>query len=652
VLGSIEAFDPDILVQFSTKIPTFVSDLGLRIVKPEEIWDEVLQGNSLTPKFGIGIFEILNDVFSRWFKYKPKYPTKVILPQIPSRLSLFWTSWFGEFPPTVAARIEEDYAEALEIESAPLVLANLKETTAANVLFPRRLAQYGLVHHPSRHWSRGRACVFFLDAGKVADVIDCWNLRALGRPTLPIPKQLKLDSGLSEIAADFVRLHRRPVGREGKERDHTSFIRARSCSFDEMRAYAQALNLEREPDDSSEGPFFGLRRWYPRFWDPWARDKEDAIPNDVYGEDEESAEVSDTSVRFRSFLPAVADRGGYHGAPRCANEVTFSIFGADQHFAEVFPKTPGENLRRAISGIASFRDWRVGRNGLVKLVEYESSEGRAIPAAESVFFAWLRDAGWRPKLSVPGLLGKEIYRRLEGNPIVLKNKAVLDLLERMNGGRAGEDLGEKPISEGKELNVGEVKQRLAGSPDGDNLHAYLISRGVFKLGSRVQCPRCQRNSWYSLENLSDTLRCPKCLNAFDAIGNVAAPEWSYKTAGPFSVPRYADGAFAVLLTLEAIGGERISSRRVTPVLSFVADAADGRTIEADLAMLWEEEILGARSGGVLFGECKTYGLFTAKGFRRMRYLAATFPGAVLVFSTLRESLTAGEVRDQGHCKNR
>jgi hypothetical protein len=45
----------------------------------------------------------------------------------------------------------------------------------------------------------------------------------------------------------------------------------------------------------------------------------------------------------------------------------------------------------------------------------------------------------------------------------------------------------------------------------------------------------------------------------------------------------------------------------------------------------------------LFGECKTYGQFEAKDFIRMRRIAKAFPGAVLVFSTLRKALRAKEV---------
>jgi hypothetical protein len=99
----------------------------------------------------------------------------------------------------------------------------------------------------------------------------------------------------------------------------------------------------------------------------------------------------------------------------------------------------------------------------------------------------------------------------------------------------------------------------------------------------------------------------------------------------------------VLLALAFFEEMRMHTLRRTPVLSFRAEGPNKKVLEADFAMLWEESVYGGRKDGIIFGECKTYGRFGRKDFDRMRYLAKTFPGAVLVFSTLRKSLTAKEI---------
>jgi hypothetical protein len=96
ILGYVEAFDPDVFVQFSKDVPNYIVDLGREIIKPARVWEGLHEmGGSLSPRFGLGVFEILNDVFEEHFKYKAKYPIRVVVPQLPSTLSLFWTSVLG-----------------------------------------------------------------------------------------------------------------------------------------------------------------------------------------------------------------------------------------------------------------------------------------------------------------------------------------------------------------------------------------------------------------------------------------------------------------------------------------------------------------------------------------------------------------------------
>ena len=249
ILGYLEAFDPDILVQFSREVPSFVTDIGLRIIKPEEVWNVLDEGRSLSPGFGIGIFEILNDVFEKHFRYTSKYPMRVILPQMPRMLSLFWTSWLGELPAKVVPLLEGSFSEPLQIETMKFTVEQLSDTMAGNVLFPRRIAQYGLNHHSRHSRSRGGAAVYFLDATKVEDIVDFWNLRALGGPVIPVPKQLKGDSQLKDIIIEFLRRHRRPWRHNPGVCDFAHFIRARNCTMEEMEAYARTLKIERRPDD-------------------------------------------------------------------------------------------------------------------------------------------------------------------------------------------------------------------------------------------------------------------------------------------------------------------------------------------------------------------------------------------------------------------
>jgi hypothetical protein len=159
ILGYIDGFDPDVLVQFSTALPECIHETGLRVIKPEEVWETLDEGR-FSPKFGLGIFEILREVYDENFKFKAKYPVSVILPRLPSRLSLFWASVFGELPERHREIIERHYAEALEIQRADVKNDNLAELLAPKACFPRRLVQYGIATQ-SRSFRLHTGLVFF-----------------------------------------------------------------------------------------------------------------------------------------------------------------------------------------------------------------------------------------------------------------------------------------------------------------------------------------------------------------------------------------------------------------------------------------------------------------------------------------------------------
>lgn len=115
--GYLDAFDPDVLVTLSnSKVPEFITKGRRQIVQGSEIWNVLHTPRPLVPEFGIGIFEILGDVFDEYFKYKAKYPVRVVFPEVPEDLSLFWTAVFGELPSHLIPILEKQFCEPLEIE--------------------------------------------------------------------------------------------------------------------------------------------------------------------------------------------------------------------------------------------------------------------------------------------------------------------------------------------------------------------------------------------------------------------------------------------------------------------------------------------------------------------------------------------------------
>jgi hypothetical protein len=649
ILGYLDAFDPDVLVQFASSVPAYITARGLPIIKPQDLWKTHSTDSYAEPSRGIGVFDVLNDVYQELFRYKSKYPTKVVIPKIPARHALFWTSVFGEFPEHISRVVEANYQESLEIERPEAAPKAFSLIADREILFPRRITTWR-IRGEGGPGSGRNACIFFMSASSVEDIVDYWNLRASGRQVVPIPKEFAKDEWFRAVVEQFLIRERRAWRHDPKHFDVASFVRGRNSAMNDMASYASSLKTPTPTPGDLDSYFYTLQHWYPRFWNEWARGKDGGVA-DIFGEEEDSIEMdksSDLELRLKPLLPKFLRQSWISSEGLCANEFDLRVFGSEEYLAEVYPKTQGSHLDRAISGTISMRgEWRVGRRGLVKVVRSSLSESRTVPASETIFFAWLADQGWTAKLSPPGILAKEIFRRLGGYSRLLTNKAVLTLIEHMNGGaisRNGTPTGEERVVAPRELPVGEVKEKLKPKSGHSGVYDLLIKTGVFKLGLKTKCPKCQRNSWFAMSSLGEALSCPKCLNSFAAAGTIdqTTGGWCYRTAGPFSVPNFAEGAYAVLMTLDFLSDHR-ATRRTTAVPSFIAASPGKRDLEADFAMLWQETVFGEEVEGSLFGECKTYGAFQAKDIARMQHLADNFPGAVLVFSTLREGLTPKEV---------
>lgn len=177
--GYLDGFDPDILVQFCTTVPDWVRELNLRVLKPAEVVGARFKA-SREPAFGIGVSELLDAIYKEHFKYKAKYPMRVVVPEIPSKFGLFWASVFGEYDASTAAGFTQELLQALEVERPKVASSDYLDLTGPNVLFPRRITAWDLNR---RIGPRGgsHAYVFYMDASSVEDIIDFWNLQSLRR---------------------------------------------------------------------------------------------------------------------------------------------------------------------------------------------------------------------------------------------------------------------------------------------------------------------------------------------------------------------------------------------------------------------------------------------------------------------------------------
>lgn len=342
-------------------------------------------------------------------------------------------------------------------------------------------------------------------------------------------------------------------------------------------------------------------------------------------------------ISVRTVDPPMIFENVFSGKPRFANDISLRLYGPESNpLAEVIPQG-GLKVARSIGRIG-MGEWRVGRRDLVYL-SCSSNEKIMLkfPRAESVFISWLREHKWDVEVSSSGRIAKQMAKQLGGiwGISLLARPGLRTLLGKMANG--------KTLS--SEEAWGEIQRVINQDPFGGDparLIQTLTEQNVVRLGLEIQCPVCQQRSWHSLDSLDYVVTCEKCLTEF-AVPTYKPDDfkWAYRGHGTFSLPMSAYGAYSVLLTLRFFS--RVLNGATTPIMSFTAKKGK-LVLEADLGLFYQEDILGRGKKELIFAECKTNNLFVKKDVDRMNLLANSFPGAVIVFATLREDLKEREIR--------
>lgn len=678
--GYLNAYDPDYVLQLGK-----CANKELNIDGREKIpVTDILSGlkDDGTVGYGIGVYEVLNYFYEKELKFVRKKPIVIVKPKLPVRNHLFFASVFGELPAEAEAEFTKNYSEPLNLKSPICNLANYHSLLEKGILFVRRFT--ALYIEPIRRSRLDDRILFLLDPTSTIDIIDYWNLRALGVGVMPIPKQSSNTEEIKKVALKYID---ESFGqhRYNPQLFYTATLqKGRSISEDEARGFLKFLDVK---PDSSGRPKISARFWYPRIWDEWTRGQ------DMGGECDLEADTAEkdisgavNSVDFKTLTPEFMSRFGGHGKPRFANEIQLKTYGDEKVIAEVMPKG-NEDLANSIGGYG-FKEWRLSNKGLVYLSQYANwSVHLPLPEAEYVFLNWIKFLGWEAKISAAGHVGKQIIKHLGGmwGIQTIAKEGMLDLLGKLTGqnrllsslitkisnlekvlkinnhdeaskkvaefltdleeARMTSELKEGPISHDKLLaEISKVigKERFLKDPN-----AYLqrlTEINMFRLGVVIQCPVCQKNSWYSLEELKYELQCPKCLEKFTPPVHSPAQDmkWAYRTFGPFSLPDLALGNYSVLITLRFFS--KLLDGAVTPSMSFTLKVGN-REFEVDLGMLFSWSKFSVSTVIPIFGECKSFwDRFDEKGIRNLEYLGQQVPGAIFVFSTFRKILEQQEVR--------
>ena len=673
--GTLDAYDPD-LVTAVGNVSLNHLDLGHRqIIEFSEFEKSIIEYG--IPTYGISLYDVLEHFLNKEFKFHRRFPIPILVPIIGRMFRTFLSALYGSFHAELDEHFRSVWKKDLDFEEPERFGTDYLKHLASEILFPIRMTTLYLSWHNEGETIR-RNRIFLLDAANYFDIIDYWNLRALGWSILPVPVQFMEDKEFMKAVASLIEEYYRNAVGQNRLDAATVILKSRSLSEEMFKTFRRSLPLSK-PDDPNKKTV--PKSHFPRLWDEWARPRDQIGFCSIRHKSKEK-EVTDLSqnIRYSPLEPDFQVEKLDHIKAQFANEVELRAYGGDQLYAGFLPEAHPHVLFSI--GATPFDNWRISKRGAVNLCRpYETGEYLRFPLAEEVMQRWFDSHGWKIELSPPGRLAKQMLKQLGGIWGIeqIANKQVIELIKDMTSGsiklplrRQIFNLIKAKTSSAETLEnddiwkiVDWIQEKLVKANSGieksmsrqefwrrirkaadeqpipfppQYLLESLISAGIFKLGYDIQCPLCQQHSWYSLTELDYNLTCKKCT------GNYTVPTHSvkeikphYTASGPFALPNRAHGAPIVLLCLRFFS--KVMHSTICPILSF---EEKDKTLEIDLALHLETRAFGEVQRDLLLFECKTENLFTSKDRDKMEYLARLFEGAVLVFATLRDELTEKE----------
>jgi len=183
--GQLESFEPDFIVECREGLAERLGVPDRLVVGIDEVDRETDRG---AVTYGIGVFSLFRHFFEREFQFVRRFQAAAVVPR-PARTAdaLLVASVFGTFP----QETERESYERAYVDTFDAVAVEITPETFAEVLLdtprrstPLRAAARRLEIVPG---ARHQDLLFVLDPSDPLDLVDFWNLRALGLPVLPVP---------------------------------------------------------------------------------------------------------------------------------------------------------------------------------------------------------------------------------------------------------------------------------------------------------------------------------------------------------------------------------------------------------------------------------------------------------------------------------
>jgi len=630
--GYLDFFEPDFIVEAEKGLADGLGFDAERVLQLSELLER--DGERDKDKYGLSVYDLYGDLYRKEFQFQRRHKNNIIhVTAKENSFVNFIACNFGNFPSQKKLEyFERDYNDVfdpshIELDSSSLLeLYELGYTSSLEVGHAEIKINYHEHSNPT---------LFILNAHEPKDLIDYWNLRAIHRNIVAIPVQWV--EVLSPFCKKYIVDNHRPLpGNSNGVMIHTTSMFSRSIpEVDIEKIHKNYLCVDKEGANY-------LQTWYPPIW----RESPEIVVKTMRPTlDAESKGIDipisedKPEIRFDPISPKFASE--YDNHLRWANVVRLRDWSNRNQIATVFPC----NYRDP-----SFPKFRMGRKnllptteGLVFFPEYRNiSESWELIDGTTALNTWFNENKITAVLSDAGRATQQIIHTLEGfwGVSALAHKGIIEFLNEMS---------RSPIAKSAHFNKFQNKIYNAVHNDiwRNNNFETLVERKAVELGLELKCSKCNSWSWYSVNHLDYLLTCDLCLKSFKFPitnpGNSKYSRWAYRVIGPFALPDYARGGYSASLTIRFFANVIgiMNSSEVTWSSGQELTFASGKKAEADYILWYQRKhIFGTdQLTEIVFGEAKSFGrdAFKQDDVDKIKLLAQSFPGSVLVFSTMKEA---------------
>ena len=662
--GYINFFEPDGFIEtqegLADRIGLPRGELAFnqpRVVPLDAFFQAREHGERGVP-LGTESFHIYKNLYEREFKFVPRDEHRVAIIEAEPAIAPFIEASFGGFPTTgPLAVLSRAYVDAF----SPILLKANAENWVKVIKEGFRLPLYftreGLKRDPEG-WSQ--PTLFVVDPESTYDLIDLWNIRQFHSQVLVINFRWFLE--IKDFIVEFVKANYRPLpGNSHGVMIHPTIQFGRSISKDLAEAAAK---------DAGLAELSGIR-WLVGSYDSiWETDRDDHVSRPQRArisaastelELAVSADGPDLNCRFVSLSPEFAPSFG-GGPARWVNVLNLRGYGDGTAgtLALTLPSSfTDEQAHRLRLGEPTI----VSREGFVLPQKFkEHREYFRLMTGKEAVIDWMGRHGVIAEASDAGRIADQVLMSLEGflRAGLIADRDTIRLLDEMS--KSVRKYRDGTLEEFADRSV-EVKrwkdlvERRANTHRGHRVTLDdFIRANVFRLGLVLECAHCTKKNWFGIENLREQLTCERCLKSYtfpQGSLNFDRTPWQYRVVGPYSIPNYAEGAYSTVLALRvfAKGLGSLLDTNLTYSTGLKFKMVDANPFEIDFTFWYQRhEMFDLTEEPVLvFGEAKSFAVeaFKQDDFARMWKLAKNFPGAFLVFATLKDELNEVEKGEIG-----